>query len=1273
MLDFLIPRVGQKKTGKVVYPDFKIGAVNDIMTRGEAFYAIWIEDKKTWSTDLEDVVTLIDSELYKFAKKFEEDGKLPQVMTMKSSRSGSARAFNEYCKLYPNHFVPLDSKLIFADQPQVKENYATKCLPYSLKECDTPGYEMLMSVLYSPEERHKLEWAVGSIVAGESVNLQKFIVLYGESGTGKSTFINIVQQLFDGYCSSFDSRALGTANNAFALEAFRSNPLVAIQHDGDLSRIEDNTKLNSLISHEIMNVNQKFKASYDMKFQSFLFLGTNKPVQITDAKSGLIRRLIDVTPTGKLLKRSDYDWATGQIKFELGGIAKRCLDIFQADPHYYDGYKPLAMMTATNDVYNFIIENYDMMSDPEGVNPGKAYEKYKIYAGEANVPYVLSRRNFTNELKSYFTIHPEKIEGKSAKEWNRLRGFREDMFKSTVIECGETRLLKLPDSESEFDMIFADCPAQYANAEGKPIMAWNEVTTKLKDLDTTKTHYVRVPENHIVIDFDIPSKNGEKDLEANLKAAAVWPTTYSELSNSGKGVHLHYIYEGDVNKLSTVYADHIEIKKFTGKSSLRRRVSKCLNTTLGTIAAGLLPEKGEKKVVDPDIFLDDKHLRRAIMMNLNKNVHANTTQSVQFIKKILDDAYASGKPYDVSDMETNVFIFAANSTNQSKYCRELVRQMKFKSQNSPEEEKTEDLPGSDDWDITFFDLEVFPNLLHIRWKHRGPLEQNPLMSMFNPKPEEIDEFLKLKLVGYNNRRYDNHILKAASLGYSNQEIFELSQSIINTKKGDKCGIAGSAGLSYTDVYDFLFTKQSLKKWEIQLGLPHMEFECAWDEPLPKEKWPLLEKYCGNDVLATEAVFDHNQADWKGRKILAHLANMSVNTPTSVLTGKIIFGDTNKHDLCYTDLATGMQEYRGEKFPSPRRNAFPGYEYKWDEGKRKYINWYKGEDVGRGGLVRFKPGMYTNVKVPDVESMHPTSAIELNIFGDHTKNFQELKETRLCIKHKDYEAAKHKFGGRIAIFLTDDSDAKDLSHALKIAINQVYGMTSSVIYDTQFTDKRNKNNIVALRGALFMSNLAEEVEKRGFEVVHIKTDSFKVPGFTDELWEFVQEYGAEYGYKFEIEDEFEKFCLVNGSTYIGKTKDGVWHAKAEQFAEPYVFKTLFSKEPIEHSDLKQIKETTRSGPMYILNGDGNKTYIGKIGAYLPMKDGYGGDLIYYKTLPDGTKKACSVNDTKDYKWLEYEQVEEGNLWDHVDMTYFANKVDEAREALAQYGDVEWFVS
>lgn len=105
-----------------------------------------------------------------------------------------------------------------------------------------------------------------------------------------------------------------------------------------------------------------------------------------------------------------------------------------------------------------------------------------------------------------------------------------------------------------------ECPAQYASVNETPLKKWDEVKSKLKELDTTKLHYVKVPENHIVIDFDIPDENGNKSFEKNLEAASKWPPTYAELSKSGQGIHLHYIYTGDPGLLGRIYEEHVECK-----------------------------------------------------------------------------------------------------------------------------------------------------------------------------------------------------------------------------------------------------------------------------------------------------------------------------------------------------------------------------------------------------------------------------------------------------------------------------------------------------------------------------------------------------------------------------------------------------------------------------------------------------------------------------------------------------------------------------------------
>ena len=377
MLDFLMIATRSKKKGLIeVYPKFIIKKSSDLMIRGGDFYAIWIEELGLWSTDEEDVIKLVDKELDKYAEDNRQrfDGSVV-VLHMWDAESGVIDSWHKYCqKQMRDSFHMLDEKLIFSNSKTSKQDYASKKLPYPLEAGDISAWDTLISTLYTDEERHKIEWAIGSIVSGDSKKIQKFMVLYGSAGTGKSTILNVIQQLFEGYYSVFDAKALGSSSNSFALEAFKTNPLVAIQHDGDLSRIEDNTRLNSLVSHELMTVNEKFKSTYSNRFKCFLFMGTNKPVKITDAKSGLIRRLIDVTPSGNKLSPKEYKSIVKQVGFELGAIAQHCMDVYLDDPGYYDAYIPTSMLGASNDFYNYIIDSYHVFKKEDGTTLKAAWK-----------------------------------------------------------------------------------------------------------------------------------------------------------------------------------------------------------------------------------------------------------------------------------------------------------------------------------------------------------------------------------------------------------------------------------------------------------------------------------------------------------------------------------------------------------------------------------------------------------------------------------------------------------------------------------------------------------------------------------------------------------------------------------------------------------------------------------------------------------------------------------------------------------------------------------
>ena len=1330
MIDFLMISTRSTKRGVIeIYPKFIIKKSSDLMIRGGDFYAIWLEERGLWSTDEQDALQLIDYELDKYAQENRHSfDATVKVLHMWDAESGMIDRWHKYTqKQMRDSFHMLDEKLIFSNTETNKKDYASKRLNYPLEKGTITAYDKLMSTLYTEEERQKIEWAIGSIVSGESKKLQKFMVLYGAAGTGKSTILNIIQQLFDGYYSVFDAKALGSSSNSFALEAFKSNPLVAIQHDGDLSKIEDNTRLNSLVSHELMTVNEKFKSTYANRFKCFLFMGTNKPVKITDGKSGLIRRLIDVSPSGNKLSQKEYKTVVKQVEFELGAIAYHCQEVYLSDPSMYDDYIPITMLGASNDFYNFIIDSYYTFKKEDGTTLKASWEMYKTYCEEAKVPYPFSQRPFKEELKNYFRDYKERF---TLKDGTRVRsyysGFRTEKFEDNVVsdkkDLSKPQLISFDCTDSVFDSECSDCPAQYATVKETPSQKWEKVHTKLSDIDTSKVHYVKVPENHIVIDFDIPDDEGNKSYERNLEEASKWPRTYAELSKSGCGIHLHYIYTGDVNKLSRVYDDHIEVKVFTGKSSLRRKLSKCNNLPISTIASGL-PLKGEEKMINFEGVKSEKGLRTLIKRNLNKEIHPGTKPSIDFIYKILEDAYSSDLNYDVTDMRNAVLAFAANSSHQADYCIKLVNKMQFKSEEPSIGTK------NDEAKLVFYDVEVFPNLFLVNWKIEG--EGKPVVRMINPTPPEIEELMRFRLVGFNCRRYDNHILYARLMGYTNEQLYNLSQKIITGSPN--CFFSEAYNVSYTDVFDFSSKKQSLKKFEIELGIHHQELGLPWDQPVPEEMWTRVAEYCDNDVIATEAVFNARKADFTARHILADVAGMSVNDTTNSLTTRIIFGKNRKpqdqfnyrnmgmipdNEATYSihDIETepNFKNIEADDYTVFNENGqplFPGYTF--ENGKSTY----RDEEVGEGGYVYAEPGMYGNIALLDIASMHPSSIVAENLFGDeYTKRFKDILDARIAIKHKDFDKAKTMLNGALAKYLTDENAAADLAQALKIAINSVYGLTSAN-FENPFRDTRNKDNIVAKRGALFMINLKHEVQKRGYTVAHIKTDSIKIPDATPEIIQFVMDYGKAYGYNFEHEATYDRMCLVNDAVYIAKYKDGKhageWTATGTQFQVPYVFKTLFSKEGIAFEDMCETKSVSSS--LYLdmnenlpdvgiletereklwkkindpkrINEDmknecnrieeltseidkgHNYIFIGKVGSFCPIKEGCGGGLLMREK--DG--KYYAATGSKGYRWLESEMVKELSKEADINRSYYDNMVSDAVDTISQYGDFEWFVS
>ena len=1378
-----------------VYPEFKICRSKELMVRGGDFYVVFDKSTGMWTEDKviiqEEIDDAINQKIQELSDK-EKDKETPKKYIgrfMGNFSSNQWTKFDQYVRSLPDNSKVLDQVVTFQDpetDPDKKrkpkrEDYISKELPYSLSpDGSYEAWDELISQLYEPEERLKIEWAIGSILSGDAKKIQKFLVFYGPQGSGKSTILNIVMKLLDGYYATFKAENLVNSGDQFGCKFLSSNPLVAIDEDTNLSRIETNATINKIASHEELEINEKYKSQYVIKPMCMMMLGTNKPVRITDAKSGIIRRLIDIEPSGRKIRpMKKYEELINQIGFELGAIAYHCMQVYEKyGRHLFDDYVPERMMYRTDPFFNFMVENQDAFLKNGGVEAADLWNMWKNYCKESEIQFTKKRFEIIDEAKNYFRDFKDrvKIDGNDKRSWfsdldleklnpdkkhknkdSELANKLKEIVQESVSKKDESDYsygwLHLDQTESLLDKELAEYPAQYeTNDPDHPLKyTWKNVRTKLKNLDTSKTHYVKGPGKLIFIDFDKHGTDGKKDLKLNIKAAgsSKWKKTYAELSNSECGIHLLYWYDGDVTELSSIFDAEIEIKVFPEDQfrSMRRKVTRCNNEPIAHISSGL-PFK-EKKVINWDGVKDEQHLRNMILKAVKKEIRPydqdpKTITCVKYISDVLKNAQDNGMKYDIHDLDNLIEAFAASSHHNKDECLRIYYNMDLIWPKEIKEPTKTIFDGEYEKDapIIILDCEVVKNLLLVVYKELGP--EHKCVRLFNPTINQIKNLMEMKIVGHNVKGYDNFILWAAYLGYSPERIFEISRDII--VNGNRIPFREAIDMSYTDTLDVASEKKSLKKIEIEMHIPHKEMEIDWSKPLPESEWERLAQYCENDVLATEAYFLSKkwQADFKARKILAELTGMTVNDSTNNLVAQLIFGDVKEpwHEFIYPNL----------------KEKFPEYHYEFVNGnKEKIISYYgTGDDqvlVGEGGRVYAEPGVYYNTITFDVASMHPTSIIVENGFGPYTQHYKDLFEARIAIKHKDYDTARKLFGGRLAPYLTTDEDADDLAYALKIALNSTYGMTAAK-FQNRFKDPRNIDNWVAKRGALFMEKLRREVQARKGHVIHIKTDSIKLVDPSKELQDFVLKFGKDHGYTFEVENKFERVCLINDAVYValrskddpdwlkecGKAqkkaeKENVkyipptrWTATGARYQHPYVFKRIFSHEPLDFWDFcetktvkttlyldmneklkdvsaeekekkkieMRIKKLVKEGfdvvkgsiddekiqaeindlkkdisvlDEMIAEGH-NYVFVGKAGEFVPVKSGYGGGLLMRKDTDDSYGYATGA---KGYRWLESESLKNLDNWkEYIDIRYFRGLCDDALAEINKFGDAELFV-
>jgi hypothetical protein len=268
----------------------------------------------------------------------------------------------------------------------------------------------------------------------------------------------------------------------------------------------------------------EIQASYSARADAVLFIGTNQPGEITDAKSesfGIDR----YSSNRRENSTRHYNTLLDEILRARAPLSSLSDGIFVNGQNHYNGYRPLEMMLQTDIFFNFI-EAYDIFK--QQTTPLKqAYGLYKEYCDETGIerPLPMYKIRKSCEITST-TSKIEEVEGNCSQFIFR---FNAEKFKAP----------KLDDDLPAFSLVVrrrnhSSTPSSRTARPGWPKQRfqqkWANVKKKLLDIDTS-SFYVKVPKKLIVID-DLKETNGHPS-RANLEAQVVVQRMQS--SQSGKG------------------------------------------------------------------------------------------------------------------------------------------------------------------------------------------------------------------------------------------------------------------------------------------------------------------------------------------------------------------------------------------------------------------------------------------------------------------------------------------------------------------------------------------------------------------------------------------------------------------------------------------------------------------------------------------------------------------------------------------------------------------
>lgn len=388
--------------------------------------------------------------------------------------------------------------------------------------------------------------------------------------------------------------------------------------------------------------------------------------------------------------------------------------------------------------------------------------------------------------------------------------------------------------------------------------------------------------------------------------------------------------------------------------------------------------------------------------------------------------------------------------------------------------------------MIFFDFEVFEyDWLVVLFDSKTKSEK----VIINDKEKLEDFYQENKFdiwVGFNNKNYDQHILKGILCGFNPKKISDYI--IIDHNNG--WGYSNLMNKIYTIQYDIMNSlNKGLKTYEGFQGKNIKESDVAFNIPrkLTKEEIEETIIYCRSDVINTYELFIKTIKDFKAHMNLVKMAggNLKYLSKTKTQLSSIIlqakqtirddefdvFVPDNLEIKKYKKIVDWYKSDKSKRYYNRVKKKNGGYK---NEENRLEISVAGVDHVfGWGGLhgARKKYHSKGYFILMDVSSLYPSLMIKYNLLS------------RSCSRNgvKKYEEIYHK---RLEL---KSLGKKEEQAPLKLVLNSTYGAAKDKF--NALLDPRNAN-LVCLFGQLFLLDLIEHLENDS-EIIQSNTDGILI--------------------------------------------------------------------------------------------------------------------------------------------------------------------------------------